>query len=226
MASVQYGAIVTGLKGNVAGHTFQDGNVAKVLRSKGYRRGGFSTARTQQNVVLMSATSSWRNLSVSNANSWRTASNQWPFKDKFGNTYYSKGYQMYVAYTTALIKLGFPIDTVPNSPLSADYPGYYSIGTFDNTAMQIQWTIAPTQDQFLEIFVSAPMSRGRNGSNVRYTYLQTVNMIGLNVVDIWANYVSVYGAIAAGNLIMVKLQVRVQQFPIIQFPFKLAGYTN
>jgi hypothetical protein len=226
MARVQYGAIVTALKGNIGGQTFQNGNVSKVLRNKGYRAGGSSLAKSAQKQHLMGATSHWRTLSIANRLAWVTASGTWPFKDKFGNTYYSKGYQMYVAYSAALLKLGFPLDAVPNAPLSADDPGAISIGTWDNTNMFIDWVNVPAQDQFMEIFVTAPMSVGRSGNNVRYKYLATYNMIGSNQIDIWGDYAPVYGAVAAGNLIMVKLQIRVQQFPIIQFPTILQGFTT
>ncbi len=149
MARVQYGVIVTSLKGNIGGQTFQNGNTAKVLRSKGYRKGSLSVKRKAQNLNIISSASAWRTIFQSDRELWATARTNWPFKDKFGNTYYGSGYQMYVAYNTALKLLGFPSVTDPDVPLSANDPGSVSIGTWNNTAMQITWSGTIAIDQFL-----------------------------------------------------------------------------
>ncbi|HUD44480.1 MAG TPA: hypothetical protein VMR41_02990 [Patescibacteria group bacterium] len=221
MASVQYGSIITGMKGNIGGQTFQNGNVAKVLRNKGYRKGTTSQTRQIQLTSLATVTSSWRAVGINNQGLWRASTGNWPFKDKFGNTYYGSGYQKYVAQNIALINLGFPIVVAPDTPLSADAPGTFSTAFTVGGSLLINWANTPTQDQFIQVFCSAPLSAGRNGKHVKLVAVGLFNMIGVTSCDITSNYEGFFGAPPAGCGISVKVQVRTQQFPIIQFPTTL-----
>lgn len=219
MARVQYGTIVTALKGNIAGQTFQNGHVSKVLRNKGYRKGATSIARSAQTHKLAQVTSSWRNLGLTLIGYWNASAGNWPFKDKFGNTYYGSGYQKYVAQNTALLSMYFPMTEAPDLPLSADNPGLYTISVSATTGITVAWANTPTHDQNYFIFVSPQRSIGRNANNPRYILLQTNNMNGLSDVTINSAYTDLYGPLFEGSGICVKVFIRTQQFPIIQFPY-------
>jgi hypothetical protein len=218
MARVEYGAIITSLKGNIAGQTFQNGHVSKVLRNKGYRKGSSTKARQAQVSNLIVASAGWRLMSVAEIEVWNGTADDWPFKDKFGNTYYGTGYQKFVAYTIALKLLGFPSVNAPEAPLNADDPGGFTITCDGSSSLLVDAVNVAGQDQFLQVFASAPMSRGRNGNNRRYRALPIVNMNGGDSWDYWNDYIAIYGIPAIGQIIYFKLQVRTQQFPIIQFP--------
>ena len=223
MASVQYGVIVTGLKGNIGGSTFQNGNVSKVLRNKGYRAGTSFGVRRAQISKLMTATSSWRSLSQSHRAAWNASAGNWPFKDKFGNTYYSSGYQKYVAQSTALIGLGLPLTTTPDLPYSANDPGLISVDFSDPSDLLVTWVNTPVIDQFLQVFASAPLSAGRNGRNTRLKLIGLYNMVSATSVSIQTGYNDALGDALSGAAISVKFQIRTQQFPIIQFPSALVA---
>ena len=216
MASVQYGAMITGLKGNVGGQTFQNGNVAKVLRNKGYKKGGTSAARSLQLTRLVTASTSWRSLSGAHRQAWNASAGNWAFKDKFGNTYYGTGYQKYVAESIAFMMIGGYVGTTPDMPTSITAPGPVSVDYSLGAGAFIEITNAAMVNQYLFIFASYPMSVGRNSNNARYRLLSNPNVLGTNSQEFDADYVAVYGAPPLGSKIVVKLQWRTDVFPIIQ----------
>jgi len=219
MARVQYGSIITSLKGNIAGQTFQDGNVSKVLRNKGYRKGSTSPRRQAQNTSLMRVTSSWRGLTQGDRDNWNESAINWPFKDKFGNTYYGTGYQKYVAESVALIGLGFPLIEEPDMPNSAQDPGTFSLALSAFTSFIVSWSGTTDTDMFLQIFASPPLSAGRNSNNVKKKLIKVFNMNGSSSYDFLSDYQAVYADAPGLSKVVVKLQIRTQQFPIVQFPF-------
>ena len=213
MASVQYGALITALKGNIGGQTFQDGNVSKVLRNKGYRKGKKSTLRQTVTARLISQVVRWRLISQSDRNAWGAASGDWPFTDKFGNTYYGSGYQYFSACNIANVSIGeTPLNTPP-APISIETitPSAPTL----QTGVEADWNITTTttQPQIVQCYASAPMSPGRSGDNVAYKYIgQFDSSLADQLVDNTV-YQSLFGWPPADSLVMFKMVVRVIGFP-------------
>jgi len=128
---------------------------------------------------------------------------------------------MQVAYNVALIGMGFPPVDEPETPLSADDPGLFVIDNCDSGTFVFSWPNTISQDQTCEVFASQQLSQGRNGRNVRMTKVSSFNMNGNSSEDIFGGYAPIFGAPQVGAKIVLKIQIRVQQFPIIQFPFTL-----
>jgi hypothetical protein len=206
MARVQYGAIITDLKGNIGGQTFQNGNVSKVLRNKGYRAGTSSVRRQAANTNITSQASRWKSLTDGERDTWEAAVESWPFTDKYGNAYFGTGYQVFIAYNSALVQLGLSVNTAPGVvTASYDLGGVLTVG----------WNVISLLTQWIQIFVSPPISPGRNGNNVVYRYM---NKADQSDGDEWSdtpNYSSVWGLPPVGSKIMFKLVFRNPLFPRI-----------
>lgn len=226
MARVQFGVIVTGLKGKIGGQVFQAGNVAQVLRNGGYRKGFTSNARQTQISQLNQVVSYWRLLSQADRELWNASAGNWPFKDKFGVTYYGSGYQKFVAYNMAELSMYFDMAAHPVAPFSCENPGLFSVTNSTVAAMQIGWINLPDIDQYLQIFATDCMSVGRNANNPKVRFLGNYNMNGQDFVNLTAMYTTVYGAPQAGSVIHLKLQIRTEKFPIIQYPTALSIYVT
>lgn len=213
MASVQYGALITALKGNVGGSTFQNGNIAKVLRNKGYRAGKSSTIR--QTVVgrLISQTTRWRSLTDVERAAWASASGDWPFTDKYGNTYYGSGYQMFSAYNIALVSMG---EAVVDTPVAAPTVEPVVPADPDFTAnTEVVWNIdnTTTASQIVQCYASAPMSQGKSGGNVPYKYIGSFDSSSADQLVDTTVYPSLFGWAPVGSLVMMKMVVRDIAFP-------------
>lgn len=215
MAVVKYGTIVTELKGSIAGQVFQAGNKCKVLRNKGYRAGTRSVARQAVTSRLSVQTTRWRSLSDSERSAWLAANTDWPFTDKYGDTYYGSGFQYFTACNIALVSIQQMTVDAPPTPVSyeAITPSAGEVNTSNECVFNIDATT--TLSQTIQCYATAPMSQGNSGNNVRYYYIGNFNSSTADQLVDTTVYVSLFGTPPVGALVMLKMVVRPVAFPRI-----------
>lgn len=214
MARAQYGAIITDLKGSLGGTTFQGGNTGKVVKNKGYRRGSNTQTRTYALTQLQAVTRAWRSLTSEDRNDWNTRTNDWPFTDKFGNTYYGSGYQFYCAYNMNMLTLGQTVDATPNAIQSAANIGDVYIDSLEPEAFVLAWDNAVGTNAKVVVYASPQYSAGRNENNPRLTLITTGSGVSMTDIDVTAQYESYYGELKVGAKVIVKVLVRDIRWPI------------
>lgn len=213
MARVQYGAIVTELKGKIAGQVFQKGNNSLVLRNKGYAAGTSSAARSAANRNITTQASRWKSLTSMQVAAWEAVVLSWPFIDKFGNSYIGTAYQVFIAYNSALMQLGLSVVDTPGTPGVDQSPGIITASYDLSGALTIGWPNVSILPQYLQFFVSPAMSAGRNNNNVRFKY---INVTDQSLSDEWSDsptYSTYYGIPPVGSKIVVKITCRNPVFP-------------
>lgn len=218
MARVQYGTIVTEIKGKNQGHVFQGGNVGFVLRSKGYTPGISSRARNQANSNLTSQASAWRDLTDSQRDAWAAIAPDWLFYNKFGQAYQGNGFQIFCSYNTNLITLTFP-------PVST--PGAVASPTNPNT-VDWEWTNAdpaflvlgntPVSYDAIAVFAAAPASAGRNSNHARYRLLFAGGIDGIEDFSLQSDYEAIFPAPQMGQRITIKAIFYNLNFPYPFYP--------
>lgn len=102
---------------------------------------------TNQRVLLASIASSWRNLTEEQITAWNAAAVNFPFKNRFGDTYTGSGFQVYQQLNLNLSKVGVATLTWPPAP---DAPILPSILYPDPT---IEYTVVDTGDT-----ITAPLN--------------------------------------------------------------------
>ena len=96
MALIKLGIGFSEIKGVIAGTKFQNyrGSTMASTRVSG---GGQKTEHWNNVKAQFSNVSRlWRSLSPSAKNEWQNYSRSVPFKNKFGDTYFSSGYQVFM----------------------------------------------------------------------------------------------------------------------------------
>jgi len=213
MARVQYGAIVTDLKGSIGGQVFQGGNVSKVLRNKGYRKGTSSELRQAACSRLVSQTMRWRSLTAAQRTSWAGVASSWAFLDKFGNTYYGSAYQVFTAYNLGLITIGLPVANVPLVPLTGEIVDFIAPDWDGSNTLVINWGTITTVEQTVQVFATSGVSPGRNIASGRY---KMIGQEGSNAADQYlagAAYTDAWGTPAVGSQVNIMLKVRINNWP-------------
>lgn len=121
-ATVQFGAMVTDLKGSTGGHTFK-GNTSgtslqtKINRSASGKAGGKVTTNNAARLINplintgINATQ-WRSLSDADRSTWVAAAPNFPFLNKYGVAYTPSGFQLYMSVNNNLLGIGLPAITV------------------------------------------------------------------------------------------------------------------
>ena len=212
MARVQYGTIVTALKGNVGGQTFQNGNISKVLRNKGYRAGSSSVARNNAVRNIVSQSARWRTLTDLQRAGWYSVRSFWPFTDKYGNSYLGSGYQVFVAWNSALEEMGYAVldlpDTSQGTATVSPDTCQYAIGV----GLSVSWDSTIGAPMTLQIFASPPMSPGRNNNNAKFRLIGNADPAADTSITFATEYDDIFGTPPEGSKIVVKVQNRGNTF--------------
>jgi len=212
---VQYGSIITELKGKVGGQVFQGGNNSKVLRNQGYKAGNTSSNRRNAINAITSQAATWRSLTDLDRAAWSSITDTWVFTDKFGNTYYGSGYQVFVAWNSALINMGFPPVTAPSPPELLEIITFEQQTWSLSGSFIIEWNTSTADTQIMQVFVSPPLSAGRNNFHKRSKIIATLDASDGHNYDVKSDYQIAYGQPTVGSRVVLTIQVRGQNFPHI-----------
>lgn len=218
MARVQYGTIVTEIKGKNQGHVFQGGNVGFVLRSKGYTPGISSQARNQANTYLTTQSSRWRLLTDAQRNAWGALAPDWLFYNKFGAAYQGNGFQIFNSYNTNLLNLTQPTVDDPGAVRSAADPGTVDFDWGDTNGARVTFGNTGTANQYMLLFAAAPASAGRNSNHARYRLIDAVDINGQDTIIFTSDYTAIFATPDYGQRITIKCVFFDIRFPYPFFP--------
>ena len=213
MASVKYGAIVTELKGSVAGQTFQGGNVGYILRTKGYTKGMGSDSKQLATRALSQVTQLWRALSASDQAAWNAISGAWTFVDRFGNTYSGSGYQVHNSYNANLISIGMSPVSTPGALAAPVDPGVLNVAVNSTTVFDVSWDNAGGAADNIVVFASPPLASRTNSNNIRLTKLTNAGISGDTATSVSGAYDFIYGGRNTGAFIKVRAIWRLATYP-------------
>lgn len=214
MAHVQYGTIVTELKGKIEGQVFQQGNNAKIIRNKGYRAGAKTARRSSAVARLTSITALWKTLSEVQYNSWVALSSIWPFYNRFGVQYYGSAYQVFVAYNTALISMGYPSILVAGTPQTNEEVNVTVFQVSNGNQLDISINPQTTAEMIMQVYASAPQSPGVNRTNLRYKLIGQMLCFNQTNLSLGSEYVDAWGTMPEGSKIVCKFVTRNLQYPL------------
>lgn len=178
MARVQYGSIVTELKGKISGQVFQGGNVGFVLRNKGYTPGISSSQRQTANRGMIAQTTAWKLLTDEQRATWNSGAANWPFTDKFGNSYTGSGFQVFTAFNSNRVSLGLSVITSMPSSASPNNPGAVAVTVDTDGDLIVEWENVSDADVYVAIWATAIVSTGRNTNHARYRRLGSTSATG------------------------------------------------
>ncbi len=213
MAKVQYGALITEIKGSIGGSVFQGGNVGNVLRNKGYTPGISSLQRQAATSALSTQASAWKSLTDVQRGQWAAIVASWPFTDKFGNAYQGSAFQVFVAYNSVLISLQQPTVLVPGAPVVPTDPGVVVVDFDSSPTFNITWDNAGGANDCFSAFISPPISAGRNLNHLRLIKGYGDGINATSGVDVSNGWVAKYGNPLTGTRVGVKYAFFDKRFP-------------
>jgi len=206
MARVQYGVIVTELKGKIQGQVFQGGNVGYVLRNKGYTKGISSERRNNAATIQSANAAAWRSLTDPERATWTAIVNDWVFYDKFGVAYIGTGYQVYMAYANYLKTIAPTAPVISPSPIAVPTdPGTRTLVYSLATGLKLNWINAGDVTDSIVIFGAAPVSPGRNTNDARYLRIGYEGADSITTLDITTQYTSVFGVPQIGQRVIIRV---------------------
>lgn len=204
-ASVKYGAIIVEIKGSVGGTTFQGGHSGPVMLTKGELIDAVASGskltkadagrvmQPQQGIGTTSTT--WRDLTDAQRQSWIAAAVQFPFKNRFGVTYTPSGFQLYMSCNANLRNYSCtPIDVspLPTSLIPAG-PLVITVGALGATMVATEYTVINGFKG--AIFMSVAQSAGKSFDPGRLKCISVYDPDNWDGEDIKPAYEAIFGTL-------------------------------
>lgn len=210
-AQVKYGAIITDLKGSVGGHTFKGtamGGVmqTKINRAAAGKSGGKITKADAGRLInpkrdMATNARAWRSLSASERLTWINAAPNFPFVNKYGETYTGSGFQLYMQCNNNLLAIGEsaiaeapPVETIDDMPAFTIAPVGGSVFSI-NTAAPIPAGYTVT------VYAAFNQSAGRNYEPGRMKAIAQIDSTTILPYNLDSAYIAVFGPIPIGGVI-------------------------
>lgn len=103
MAVIKLGSIITDIAGSIGGTTFRRTSTGHAVYNKQGRQVKSAFAKASRKNELGNIFSNWYNLSEKEREQWALNASTYPLKDKFGNTKYLTGRQLYTKLNAQLL---------------------------------------------------------------------------------------------------------------------------
>lgn len=186
---IKYSALVMGVSGKLNGSVGATNRGGAYLRNKGVVSNPNTIKQSLVRQGFGSLASQFRSLTPEQISAWNSATANFPYQDKLGDTRYLSGLGLFVQLNTNLQTIGLPILTTP--PAKQSFPAIYEL-RFDAEIDSEGDTVVVSQGQFLDApalgqFVmvtkaTAPISQG-----VSY-FKNQLRQISTNAVLATADY--------------------------------------
>ena len=187
MAVIKLGSIVTDIAGSIGGTTFRRTSTGHAAYNKQGRQVKSAFAKTSRKNELGNIFSSWYNLTENEREQWALNASVYPLKDKFGNTKYLTGRQLYTKLNAQLL----PANVTSNvnnfdSFVELAPVNIYSFDINDNT---LKLHVAGAfEKQFIYISMYQLRSRGRVKPHAHFKRTAVKEVLSETNVDIWDEF--------------------------------------
>lgn len=182
MAIMKLTAFNGGMKGKIGGTIFQGSTQGQVVKNAPIISGkiidalgaGSKLTRADagrgldmQRFVTICATA-WRELSSADRSTWNTGAINFPFKNKFGDSYTPSGFQVFMSINTKLLQMGVAQLNVIPAPGGLVDPGVFSVA-YDGSIPEYAITFTPAIAGYKLLLDSTrPMSIGKKQPSSGY----------------------------------------------------------
>lgn len=193
MGTIKYSGLVLGIKGSIAGTTFQGGRAGNTIKSKQFNvKRKFALAIGSRPVRPKSAmqqiTQHWRTMGEDYRASWVTAAPSFPFINKWGDTYTGSGFQLYVSLTLNLVYYGTPISNTAPSPYTFDVFSVTGVEDIDADDVNIDIVGSANDAVVIEVMATNGISRGSQSPRGGFKFIGFFPTIDTGVLDVTTEY--------------------------------------
>lgn len=198
MALIKLGSLVTRISGKIGGQTLGTSASGSYIKNSGTPRKAI-TLRQQTAMQRMATTAqSWRNLSESQRQLFRSASPQYPYLNRVGETKYYSGYAIYTMLRNNLLQLG-----VSSQPIPLPKETFAPLPNFALSWGRGDLVTEPTAGELntdYRLFMSRPVSRGVTDSYVNHYFLRVLTGAQIALTqNITEEVAERFGAVPVGS---------------------------
>ena len=187
MAVIKLGSIVTDIAGSIGGTTFRRTSTGHAVYNKQGRQVKSAFAKASRKNELGNIFSSWYNITETEREQWAMNASKYPLKDKFGNTKYLTGRQLFTKLNAQLLPANSTSAVNSFDPFVelADT----QLETFDISSSELSLYIDGTFDsQIIYISMYQLRRRGRVKPHAHFKRTAVKVVASKTYVNIWDDF--------------------------------------
>lgn len=207
MAVVQYSGLVNGMKGKLNGSVLSGAQSGFIIRSNRNHNKLCSVPWNLQKICLSQLSRSWRELTDTERTEWDNAAPNFPFTDKFGNSYTASGYQVYMSLNGKLKATEQSLLTEPPTPETVPDIGTVTAGVIPGPAIVLSWDTAFGADGVMQVFATTTQSRGLALRTGRMKKIKTFSDDMATSYNAQADYDTIFGSLISGGKVDFAVEV-------------------
>lgn len=187
MAVIKLGSIVTDIAGSIGGTTFRRTSTGHAVYNKQGRQVKSAFAKSSRKNELGNIFSSWYNLTESEREQWALNASTYPLKDKFGNTKFLTGRQLYTKLNAQLLPAKQKSNVKSFDPFVELAPvSIYAFDINDNVLnLHVNGTFV---QQFIFISIYQLRRRGRVKPHAHFKRTAVLTVVSNSIIDIWEEF--------------------------------------
>jgi len=201
MALVQYGALITKLRGTIGGQVIQGGNGGDIIKNVGKVDSKLTKAdagrsiKVKKNIAFVAGR--WRLLTPANRLSYNTGAVNYPAKNKLGNTYTPSGFQVFMGLNINLYRVGI-INPMLLPPVSLPIMLDFIVASSLPATLNLNWTGPLPPDCIIKVEATQPLNQSSVPKNSFFKDISLLTGAEVSPQDISGDYYDVFGEYPAG----------------------------
>lgn len=192
MARVEYGAIITDIRGSIGGFTFQPNRSGAICRLRPTGRKASSPAQTAVHALHVDFMRQWMALTMAQKLDWNDFADLHTKVNPWGETKTLSGANWFEAINQNRVRMGLSVLTTPPTYTLPTQPPAFSLN-LDATDIEIDWTpnFSPTATN-IYVWSTPPITNAV--SNLRNLMKPTLNLFdsSYNIVNLTSEWETVH----------------------------------
>lgn len=209
MAKIKLSALVSEMRGKLNGSVFSRNKGGAYLRTKVTPLNPQTSAQVAARNRLSAFAQGWRNLTQAQRDAWNAAVANFKSTDVFGDLKEKTGLQLYIQLNVNIDLVGAAAITEPPVPIGADALTSLT-AAFAETGQTGTVAFAPTPvpaNHSLVIEATPQISAGISNANSLFRVIQIEAAAAATPANIAAAYIAKFGALVAGQKIIVRAKL-------------------
>lgn len=209
MAKFLPGAVIADIRGSIGGNTFARNPAGSYVRNRTIPVDPSTVPQQARRALIGYLSSSWRDLTQSQQNSWIAATPSFPRVDSLGQAYTLTGQQLFIYLNYWRAFVTDPLEVLPPDPLSFSDLTLSNFSVTDDLGYAVDVSnVSAGAGYFLHFFSTGPSSSGRNFfRKSEYRYIASASSSN-GTFNLYSDFTAIFGSTAtmAGQKISLYAQ--------------------
>lgn len=188
MARVEYGAMITNLKGSVGGFTFQENSSGAIVRARPQQKITPTPKQTTAQALHATMLNGWQRLTLAQKQAWNTYAAANTKTNAFGQVKTLTGQNWFESINVIFDQMGIAtVNTPPSHSVPSAPPAY----TINITDMVIEVIFNPNYqptDEDLQIWTTPPIRRASEALQNQYRLTSIVTGDDYGTIDLTSDW--------------------------------------